>query len=111
MSNCDGLNMLGPGSGTVRRCGLVGVDVALLEEVCHCGNWLCDPSPRCLFWLQLGHDAELLALLGPCLPACYHVSCMMITDWASENVSQPQRKIVLCKSCLGHGVSSQQWKP
>jgi hypothetical protein len=27
--------MLGPGSGTVRRCGFVGVGVALLEEVCH----------------------------------------------------------------------------
>ena len=35
---CDGLNMLGPGSGTIRRCGLVGVGVALLEEVCHCGG-------------------------------------------------------------------------
>jgi hypothetical protein len=32
-----GLNMLGPGSSTVRKCGLVGVGVALLEEVCHCG--------------------------------------------------------------------------
>jgi hypothetical protein len=30
---CGGLNMLGPGSGTVRRCGLGGVDVSL-EEVC-----------------------------------------------------------------------------
>jgi hypothetical protein len=35
---CGGLNMLGPGSGTVRRCGLIGVGVALLEEVCHCGG-------------------------------------------------------------------------
>ena len=34
---CGSLNMLGPGSGT-RRCGFVGVDVALLEEVCHCGH-------------------------------------------------------------------------
>jgi hypothetical protein len=33
--------MLGPGSGTVRRrCGLVGVGVALLEEVCYCGDRL-----------------------------------------------------------------------
>ena len=24
------------GSGTIKRCGLVGVGVALLEEVCHC---------------------------------------------------------------------------
>ena len=28
--------MLGPGSGTIRRYGLVGVGVALLEEVCYC---------------------------------------------------------------------------
>jgi hypothetical protein len=26
--------MLGPGSGIIRRCGLVGVGVTLLEEVC-----------------------------------------------------------------------------
>jgi hypothetical protein len=35
---CGGLNMLGPGSGTIRRCGLVEVGVALLEDVCHCGG-------------------------------------------------------------------------
>jgi len=29
--------MLGPGSGTIRKCVLVGRAVALLEEVCHCG--------------------------------------------------------------------------
>jgi hypothetical protein len=29
--------MLGPGSGTNGRCGPVGVSVALLEEVYHCG--------------------------------------------------------------------------
>jgi len=35
---CDGLNMLAQGSGTIRRFGLVGVGVALLEEVHHCGS-------------------------------------------------------------------------
>jgi hypothetical protein len=30
--------MLGPGSGTFRRGTLVGVGVAFLEEVCHCGH-------------------------------------------------------------------------
>jgi hypothetical protein len=34
--HCGGLNMIGPGSVTLRRCGLVGVGVALLEEVCFC---------------------------------------------------------------------------
>jgi hypothetical protein len=32
--------MLGPGSGTIRKCGIVGVGVALLEEVCYCGDRL-----------------------------------------------------------------------
>ena len=31
-----GLKMLGPGNGSIRRCGLIGVGVALLEEACHC---------------------------------------------------------------------------
>ena len=30
--------MFGSGSGTIRRCGLDGVGVAFLEEVCHCGD-------------------------------------------------------------------------
>ena len=34
-STCGGLKMLGPKSGPI-RCGLVGVSVALLEEVHHC---------------------------------------------------------------------------
>jgi hypothetical protein len=29
MTHCDGLYMFGPGSGTIRRCGLVGVGVSL----------------------------------------------------------------------------------
>jgi hypothetical protein len=32
---CGVLNMLDPGSGSIRRYGLVRVGVALLEEVCH----------------------------------------------------------------------------
>ena len=34
------LNAWSIGSGTIRRCGLVGVVVALLEEVCHYGGGL-----------------------------------------------------------------------
>jgi hypothetical protein len=33
---CDGLYMLGLGSDTTKRCGLVGGGVALLEEVWPC---------------------------------------------------------------------------
>ena len=35
---CSGLNMLGSGSGTIRKYALVGVSVVWLEEVCHCGD-------------------------------------------------------------------------
>lgn len=34
-----GLNMLGPGNGTI-KCGFVRVGMVLLEEVCHCGDGL-----------------------------------------------------------------------
>ena len=39
-SVCGGLNMVGPGSGIIRRCGLFGESVALLKEVCYCGGGL-----------------------------------------------------------------------
>jgi hypothetical protein len=43
---CDGLNILSPGNGTSRRCDLVGVGVALLEEVCHCEGEQGDRLPN-----------------------------------------------------------------
>ena len=68
--------MLVQGSGTIKRCGLVGVGVALLEEVCHCGGGLWDLSLSCLetvcSWLPLGEDVELSAPSAPCLPGCCH---------------------------------------
>ena len=39
LAQCGGLYMLGPGSGTVWKCGLFGIGIALLE-VCHCGSGL-----------------------------------------------------------------------
>jgi hypothetical protein len=32
--------MFGSGSGTIRRCGLVGVGVAFVEAVCYCEGGL-----------------------------------------------------------------------
>ena len=37
ISKCDGLYVLGSGSGAIRRCGFIGVGVALLQEVHQCG--------------------------------------------------------------------------
>ena len=33
----SGLHMFAIGGGTIRSCGLLGVSVAFLEEVCHLG--------------------------------------------------------------------------
>lgn len=37
---CGGLNMRVPGSGNIRRYGLVAAGVVLLEEMCHCRGGL-----------------------------------------------------------------------
>ena len=63
--------MLAAGSGTIRMCGLVGVGVALLEEVYHFG----DLPPSCLvnspLWAAAGSIVELSAPSpAPCLPRC-----------------------------------------
>ena len=43
-TGCGSLNVIGPHnlirSGPIRRCGLIGVGMVLLEEVCHCGGGL-----------------------------------------------------------------------
>ena len=87
---CVGLNRHDPhklmcsnawlvGSGTIRRCGLVGVGVPLLEEICHCGGRL-----QGLIFVQamLSVKQSLLVPAGlsalspaPCLPAYHMFSC------------------------------------
>ena len=37
LSICDSLYVLGPGSGIIWRCGLVGIGMTWLQWVCHCG--------------------------------------------------------------------------
>jgi hypothetical protein len=79
------LNMLGPmGSGTIRKCGLVGIGVALLEEVCHCVGrfWgllvlKLHPEQKAVpSWLPLDQFIELSAPFpAPCLPSWCPASC------------------------------------
>ena len=42
LANCGIFSVIGPhklmGSGSIGRSGFVGVEMALLEEVCHCGS-------------------------------------------------------------------------
>jgi hypothetical protein len=48
----------------MRRCGLVGVGVTLLQEVWHCGGW----AMRSSSCLPLEQDVELSAPPAPYLP-------------------------------------------
>jgi len=59
-------------------------------------------------WLPSGEDVELSAPPAPGLPGCSHVPALMIMDWTSDPVSQPQLNVVLYKTYIGHGVCSQQ---
>ena len=89
---CGGLNRNGPnrlmcltawpiGSGTIRRCGLVGVGVTLLQEVCHCGGGLWGltytqamPSVVHSLLLPAVQDVELSDPSSAlCLPSHCHV--------------------------------------
>ena len=40
-------------------------------------------------------DVELSAPPAPCLPGCWHALTLMIMDWTSEPVCQPQLNILL----------------
>jgi hypothetical protein len=71
------------GSGIIRRCGLIGGAVALLEEMCHCiCRWaLGSPVLRLHpVWkivsslLPSNHNIELLVPPAPCLPGHCHAS-------------------------------------
>jgi hypothetical protein len=77
------------GSVTIRRCGLVGVGVALLEEVCHYVGmgfeiFYVQATPRVarsLLLLPVDHAVELSAPSpAPCLPGHCHAPTMMTMD-------------------------------
>lgn len=93
VDRCGGMNRIGPhklmclnvwsiGSGTIRRCSLAGIGMALLEEVWHCGGGIWGhiysqvmPSVvHRLLLLPVDQDVELFVPSpAPCLSACCHV--------------------------------------
>ena len=81
---CGGLNMLGLGSTTIRRCGLIGIGVALLEEVCHFRvgfKTLLAASKPVFFCLPSEQVVELLVPPPvPYLPRCCHAPTLMIME-------------------------------
>jgi hypothetical protein len=90
--------------------------MALLDEVYHHGSRLWDLPPSCLrsqssSCLPLEQDVELSALPVPWLPRYCHPPALIIMDWNSEPVSQPQLNAVPYKSCQGQDVftSMKPW--
>ena len=97
---CGGLHMFYPGIGTVRKCGLV--------------EWLWSCWSRCIT-VGVGFTTLILASWKPVsscrwrwrtlsfsctIPGCCHVPNLMIMDWTSEPVSQPQLNVVLLRVAL-----------
>jgi hypothetical protein len=74
---CDGLYMLGPGSGTIKRCGPVVVSVSLWVWALR----LTLAAWKLIFSKQPSYeDVEFSAPPAPCLPGCCHVPTLMIID-------------------------------
>ena len=91
-AHCGGLNMLGLGCAIIRNCGLVGRSLSLWRvgfETFLLTMW--EPVLSCL---PLEQDIELSAPPVPCLPGCYHSPALMIMNWSSEPVSQPQLNVI-----------------
>ena len=93
------LNMLGPGSGSIRRCSLVGVIVALLEEVCHCGvgfETLLLTALKTVFWLSWIRIQypQFLFQQYVCLDATM-LTAKMIMNWNSDTINHPKLNVVL----------------
>ena len=70
------------GSGTIRRCGVIGVNMTLLKKKFTRGlgvevfNVQARPSAAVTFcWLHVDHVELSAPSLASCLPACHHVSC------------------------------------
>ena len=106
-----GLNAWPIGSDITRRCGLVGVCVASLEEVCHCWGVVFEVShtlamPSVAQRLSCRLRYRTLSSISSTMSACTLLfPDMMKMDWASETVSQPPM------TCHSHGVSSQPHNP
>lgn len=96
LTNCGGL--LGPGSGTSKSLGLVGVVMALLEEVCHRGGG----ALRSHIYTQSG-QCDLDLPLG-CLPE--DSWCLPSQCCASHHDENHKPALIKClyESCRGHGV-------
>jgi hypothetical protein len=84
--------MLDPwGVALFRRCGLVGVSVVLLEEVCHCGGWLwgflhssstyCGTQSSTDYGSRCRTLSSISSTMLACLLLCYHHDDNGLSFW------------------------------
>jgi len=109
------------GSATSRRCGLVGESVSLCRPAMRASSVQALPNEEeiCSYLVTVAASLFLGCIRIKILNNLQHhvyldsamLPTMIITDWTSETLSQPQLSVSFIKSCLGHGVSSQQCKP
>jgi hypothetical protein len=104
---------LAHGVWPIRRCGLVGVGVALLKEVCHCVSGFWDPLPShvgaSLLLFAFGTRCRSLSFsstMPGCCYACHHKD-NELKLWACKPAPI---KCCSFRSYLGHSVSSRQWE-
>ena len=102
------------GSGTVRRCSLVGGSVTV-GVACR-GFLLCSGSTYCRTGLLLAAFSSRCRTISSSSwhHVCLHAAMlpvMIIMVCISETVSQPHLNVCLYKSCHGHSVSLQQLNP
>ena len=102
-------------SGIIRDYIFLGVDVALLEELCHCGSRILGFMyahvtqsvlidfflPSCCLWNM--YNSQLPLYLKPTMSQHGHNGLEL---WIVNE--PPQLNVFLHKSYHGHGVSSQQ---
>ena len=90
------------------RCSLIGGSVTVGVGF---GALLLGDHQIVFSWVPSEQDVELSAPPAPCLPGCcsaFHLDDNGLTLWTCKPAPI---KYCFFRSCLGHGVSSQQWKP
>jgi hypothetical protein len=87
------------GSGTVRRCGLIGGNVTV-EMGFEVSDTQANKPNRAVSCCSLGSGCRTLSSFSSTMSACAAVLL------ASETVIPPQGNVLLYRSCSGHGISS-----
>ena len=104
---CDGLNIFGTETGTIRRCGLLGGSVGGSMSLWG-GLWDAFPSHVWEIFLLSDIGSRCRNFYSSSPIYAWMLPCPCLDDNRLNCVSQHQLNAVLYKSCFSHSVSSQQ---